>query len=180
VNTTSTNKTFNCGFDVLYYANNGSWICNLTVNNYPVTTNFNISSTILPLYAVNVTDGIEFSDVEAGLPSANITANITNFGNMPVNITLQGYAISIGDNIGMNCSDGTNITITNIRFSKNSTSTFPQKTQLNGSVQPLMLQMQKQTNITVISNTTYWQINPNPGSINRICDGHVIFSAEAP
>jgi len=128
---------------------------------------------------VNITDGINFGSVSAGFSSANITANATNFGNMPINITIQGYALVIGDNTGMNCSDGTNITITNIRFSTNSTANFSQKIPLNGSIQSLNFKINKQINSTQIYNTTYWQITPDPGYFSRICMGYVVFSAEA-
>jgi hypothetical protein len=181
VSSNTTSKTFLCAFDVYYYANNGTWNCNATVYNiYSYLANNITFAVIDPLYAVNLTEGIEFSEVAVGFPSVNITANITNFGNMPVNITIQGYAITVGDNTGMNCSDGTNITITNIHFSTNNTADFAQKRQLNGSIQSLRLQIQKQNNSTKILNTTYWQINPDPGSVGRMCDGHVIFNAEAP
>jgi hypothetical protein len=178
---TSVNKTYTCGFNVLYYANNGTWNCNVTViNNYSISASANISNIIDPLYAVNVTDGINFANVSAGFPSNNITANITNFGNMAINVTLQGYALVIGDNIGMNCSDHTNITITNIRFSTNNTADFSQKTPMSGSVQSLNFKINKQINATQIFNTTYWQVSPDPGIANRICNGYVIFSAESP
>jgi hypothetical protein len=172
---------FSCTFDVWYYANNGTWNCTINVyNNQSASASFNASTIINPLYAINLTDGIDFIDVSAGFPSDNVTVNITNFGNMPVNITIQGYDLVIGDTIGMNCSDATNINITNIRFSTNNTATFAQKNKMNGSIQSLNFQIKKQTNATPIFNTTYWQINPDPGTANRICTGYVIFSAEAP
>lgn len=177
-NTTAINKTFSCGFDVLYYANNGTWICNITVNDHPYSGAYNISSNILPLYALNLTDGLDFVNAESGFQSMNITANITNFGNMPINVTLQGYALVIGDAVGMNCSDDTNITITNIRFSTNSTANFNQKIPMNGSIQPLDFRINKQIDSNQISNTTYWQITPDPGVANRLCTGHVLFSAQ--
>ena len=177
----STHAMFSCSFDVWYYANNGTWVCNATVyNNQSISASANISTIIDPLYAVNITDGIDFANVSAGLPSNNITVNITNFGNMAVNVTLQGYALVIGDNNGMNCSDHTNITITNIRFSTNNTASFAQKIPMDGSIQSLNFKINKQTNASQIFNTTYWQVSPNPGTINRICNGYVIFSAESP
>jgi len=178
---TSVNATFNCGFNILYYANNGTWICNLTVyNNYSNNASTNISNYLQPLYALNVTDGVEFSNVPANSPSGNITVNITNFGNMDVNVSIQGYALVIGDNKGMNCSDGSTINITNIRFSTNNTANFQQKTPMNGAIQQLKLQVKKQTNGTQIFNTTYWQITPDPGVMNRICNGSIIFNSQAP
>jgi len=75
---------------VWYYANNGTWNCNVTVyNNYSNSGLMNVSSVIQPLYAVNITDGMSFNNVQSNIASNNITVNITNFGNMPVNVTLQ-------------------------------------------------------------------------------------------
>ena len=177
----STHDFFSCSFDVWYYANNGTWNCNITVHNNQSVSVYNMTNTSIdPLYAVNITDGIFFSNVSSNIPSNNVTVNITNFGNMPVNITIQGYALVIGDNTGMNCSDSTNINITNIRFSTNTALDFNQKTQMTGSIQNLNFQIAKQTNITPIFNTTYWQISPDPGTAYRICTGYIIFNAEAP
>ena len=177
---TSINKTFTCGFNVLYYANNGTWNCNVSVtNNYSISSSSNISNLVQSLYAVNVTDGIDFANAQSGFFSNNIIVNITNFGNMPVNVTIQGYALVIGDNVGMNCSDNKNITITNIKFSTNAADNFTQKTQMTGSIQSLNLKIAKQNSITMITNATYWQITPDPGIVNRFCSGYVIFNAEA-
>ena len=180
VSNTSINKTFECDFNVWYYANNGTWNCNVTVtNNYSISSSSNISNLVQSLYAVNVTDGIEFANAQAGFSSNNITVNITNFGNLPVNVTLQGYALVVGDNVGMNCSDHTNINITNIRFSTNVSDNFTQKTQMSGAIQSLNLKIAKQNTSTQIFNITYWQINPDPGPQGRVCGGYVIFNAEA-
>ena len=175
-----THDSFSCGFNVWYYANNGTWNCSIAVFNNQSASAFASNNTIIdPLYAVNITDGVEFANAQSGFISNNVTVNITNFGNMPVNVTLQGYALAIGDNIGMNCSDNTNITISNIRFSINASDNFNQKTQMSGAIQSLNLKIAKQINSTQIFNSTYWQITPDPGSKNRVCGGYVIFSAEA-
>ena len=180
-NTTLQNKTFSCGFYPWYYANNGTWYCNATItNNDSLSASNNTSTIIQSLYALNVTDGIDFGNVESEVSSLNVTANITNIGNMAVNITIQGYALAIGDNTGMNCSDNTNITITRIKFSKITTDDYATKTSLTGSVQNLNLQIPRQTNLTQMINTTYWQVSPDPGISTRICTGYVIFTAEVP
>ncbi|MGV8172147.1 MAG: hypothetical protein ACP5OA_05655, partial [Candidatus Woesearchaeota archaeon] len=96
--TTLSNKTFSCGFDVYYFANNGTWVCNASVYNVQGGVGHgNFSTIIAPLYALNVTDGISFGDVESGVASAEFIASISNLGNMPVNMTVQGYSIVIGD-----------------------------------------------------------------------------------
>jgi hypothetical protein len=178
INSTSTNKTFLCGFYAYYYASNGTWHCNATVSNgYAFSSIGNASTIVMALYAVNVTNGLIFGNVSADSPSSEFTANVTNFGNMPINITLQGYARTQGDNIGMNCSDNTNITITNIRFSLAS-SVFASKTSLTGAQQQSGLSMLRQTTLSQINNITYWQAQPDPGPRNRTCSGNIIFSAE--
>jgi len=180
-NTTLINRTFNCGFNVQYYATNGTWYCNATVtNNYSDSFTLENSTSIQPLYAINVTDGIDFGQAASGTPSLNITANVTNFGNMIINMTVQGYTLVIGDNVGMNCTDGTNITITRIKFSPSPSSNYAQKTAMSGSTQQLSLQIKKPINSTSIVNSTYWQIDPDPGIVNRICTGFILFSGESP
>lgn len=79
----------------------------------------------------------------------------------------------------MNCSDNTNITITNIKFAPQSGKTFLQKNALNGSIQSLNITLIKPTSLAAIFNTTHWQIMPDSGLSNRQCTGFIIFSAEA-
>lgn len=178
--TNSTSKIFLCGFDVYYHANNGTWICNATsYNSLHYSANNHTNATILPLYALNLTDGISFGNVEPNQESGEVTANITNIGNMPINMTLQGYAVSIGDSIGMNCSDNTNISIDRVKYSL-IPSAYVSKTSMNGAPQQLTLTMPKPTSTTPLLNATYWQVSPNPvlGSLVRNCTGFIIFSAE--
>jgi len=179
--TTATNKTFSCDFQVYYYANNGTWNCSAIVRDSTNLNGTDSNNTLInQLYALNITDGIGFGNVEPNNESAEITANITNIGNMPINLTLQGYAIFIGDNNGMNCSDGTNVSIDRIKYSL-VTSTYNSKDSLTGGLQQLTLMMPKPTSLTPVSNTTYWQIMPDPyvGSVSRYCSGYIIFSAES-
>ncbi|MEM4711089.1 MAG: hypothetical protein QXL18_04020, partial [Candidatus Woesearchaeota archaeon] len=174
-------KVFSCLFNVYYYANNGTWNCTaFAYNNQSVSSNLTNNTLINPLYALNVTDGLSFGNVESGFESSEIKANISNIGNMPINISVQGYAIYPGDAVGMNCSDGTNISIDSIRFSLTST-IYDLKNPLNGNVQNTSLKIQKQINTSTPINITYWQIKPNPflGSNSRYCSGFIIFNAEA-
>ncbi len=179
--TTANNKTFNCGFSVYYHANNGTWHCNATsYNNLSNSASANKSTIINPLYAVNISDGITFGDVEPNSASAELVVNMTNLGNMPINISVLGYARIIGDNYSMNCSDNTNLSIGAVRYS-NVTSSFLSKTSLTGTAQQLRLTMIKPTSTTPVLNYTYWQIMPDPyaGSASRYCEGYIIFSAES-
>ncbi|MBN2422491.1 hypothetical protein JXB41_04650, partial [Candidatus Woesearchaeota archaeon] len=186
---------YTCNFSVYYYAINGTWTVNVSVYddsymedpvNFSDFKDWMTNTTIIhPLYALNVTDGIDYGEMQllaAGDISANITSNITNFGNMPINVTVQGYGLSIGDGLAMVC-DQRNISIDDERFSVDADDNFAAKIALDGNIQTIGgLTIQKQTDPgTQMINVTYWQlyIDPNDSPFG-VCNGSVIFSAVAP
>ncbi|MGV8151072.1 MAG: hypothetical protein ACP5NV_05070, partial [Candidatus Woesearchaeota archaeon] len=69
---------------------------------------------------------------------------------------------------------------TNIKYSSSSGS-FASKTSLNGFIQPITLTIPKTTSILPVVNSTYWQVLPDPlfEIYERVCEGKIIFSAEA-
>jgi len=170
-----------CGFPVYYYANNGTWNCIVTVIDQAGKTGNNTNTTtIYPLYALNVTDGIDYGNVAVEEWSVNKTANITNFGNMPLNVSVEGYGANRGDGLAMNCSVNGNITVGMERFSIADVD-WTSMTSLTSAPQNLSgLTLSKQTVPgTQIINTTYWQlyvnVSNNPAGN---CTGYILFSAE--
>jgi hypothetical protein len=184
-NASSSNYTgwFVCTFDVLYYSNNGTWYCNVTAMDNANKTGSRVgNTTFLPVYALNVTDGIDYGNVAVEGTSVDILANITNLGNMGINVTVEGYGIRKGDGLAMNCTANGNITVDNERFALTSGVSWDDKTPLTSGVATKIvnLTMPKQTlPDTYITNNTYWQlyIPPNPAGN---CSGFVIFTAIAP
>ncbi len=173
-----------CNFSVLYYANNGTWTCNVTAMDTYNKTGANTNNTVIyPLYALNVTDGIDYGNVAVEDYSTTVTANVTNFGNLPINISVEGYGAARGDGLAMTClafgSPSGNITVDNERFSAQNVA-WGSKTALTSSAQNITgLTISKQTvPSTPMVNSTYWQlyIPPNPGGN---CTGYVIFQAES-
>jgi len=170
-----------CDFNVIYYANNGTWMCNATVIDNASTNGTGMGNgTFYPVYALNVTDGIDYGNAAVESFAGNVTANITNLGNMPINITVEGYGAGRGDGLAMNCSLGGNITVSNERFATANVA-WALKTPLTGNSQPLSnLTMLKQNSTALITNSTYWQLyidsTNNPGGN---CTGNIIFSAVA-
>jgi len=174
-----------CSFDAWYYANNGTWMCNVsTENSWNYTNSGNGSTVFYPVYALNVSDGIDYGGVavyDFSIPDR--AANITNLGNMGINITVEGYGTKQGDGLAMNCSLNSNITVDNERFSLNNVTAWAAKTPLvstPGGILVNGLTMPKQTlPNTYITNSTYWQlyVPPNPAGN---CTGNVIFTAIAP
>jgi len=170
----------------MYYANNGSWICNVSVSNSYTSVNPNFTGTgygttyLYPVYAINVTDGIDYGGVaveDYSMPDK--VANLTNLGNMGINITVEGYAVTRGDGLAMNCSLAGNITVDNEKFSVVPAQAFSSKTSLISTIGGIAipgLTMPKQTNANLSRNSTYWQlyVPPNPAGN---CTGYVIFTA---
>lgn len=181
--TTGNEGWFVCAFDVLYYANNGTWMCNATIVDMSNYTNSASGTTIFsPVYALNVTEGIDYGNIAVEEYSVNATANITNIGNMLINVSVEGYGARRGDGLAMNCSLGGNITVSNQRFAASDVN-WTSKTSLSNTAQMLQnLTMSKQNNSENLSfNSTYWQIYIN--STNNPagnCTGYVIFTAVAP
>ncbi|MFH1174185.1 MAG: hypothetical protein V1725_03575 [archaeon] len=183
---------YTCAFDVYYHANNGSWNCTVWAHdiqgsfaghlNY--TTNATNKTTILPLYALNVTDGIDYGELAVGETSDDVEANVTNFGNMAINLTVQGYGQTRGDNLGLICNSthsDWNISVDHEAVSLQAAQAFATMMALTGSVQTIAdITMPKKVTTDII-NTTYWKLNI-PTTINPygVCEGWIIFSAIAP
>ena len=171
-----------CGFNVYYYANNGTWNCNVTAKDNQSKTNWRQNSTyIYSLYALNVTDGIDYGNAAVEEYTQNTTANITNFGNMAINITIEGYGAVRNDGLAMNCSLGGNISISNEKYALIDVD-YATKTALTGSSQLIPgLTMPKQTDSTQIINTTYWELYVSSNNVpGGNCSGNVLFTAIAP
>jgi hypothetical protein len=178
-----------CSFDVVHYSNNGTLICNVTVSNSYTVINPNFTgkgfgTTIFyPVYALNITDGIDYGGVaveDYSMPDR--TANITNLGNMRLNLTVEGYGTVRGDGLAMNCTLAGNITVDNEKVSAIPATTYPLKTSLTSTPGGIMipgLTIAKQNSSTMITNSTYWQlyVPPNPAGN---CTGYIIFTAVSP
>ena len=166
---------------MLYYALNGTWTCNATVhdNSSINATDWNWT-TINSMLALNIsTTLLDYGNMDVGDTSVNKTLNVTNIGNLDINVSLRGYGATEGDGLAFVCSIG-NITVDNERYSLNSSHIWGQKTQLTAGFQPVQnLTIQKQDTPGVLkTNTTYWQvyIPPNPAGE---CNGTIVFQAES-
>ncbi len=176
---------YTCAFNVWYYANNGSnWLCNATVrDNYNFTSSGQNSTSIQGFYALNVTSLIDYGNMVLADFSPNVSVNISNIGNLRINVSVLGYGGSnkaAGTNYSMFCQFG-NITIDNERFSVNSSADFNAKTNLSSYSQNVSgVSIPKTVNGVALVNTTYWQLYTSP--VNNpfgLCNGTVEFTASA-
>ncbi|MBC8495593.1 hypothetical protein H8D36_05540, partial [archaeon] len=182
----ATIKSVSCAFQTLYYANNGTWYCNITTNDGNLTDN-NFNMTIIsPLYAVNITPTLlDYGDVPLGANSANMTINVTNLGNMPINVSVWGYggtnSNSSGGDLSFMCNQEGNITIGYERYTTNMSQIFTDKTSLTSGPALLPMTISKQTQpATQIINNTYWETQiDTTNNPKGTCNGTIIFTAEA-
>lgn len=172
---------YSCSFQVNYFANNGTWYCNVSVNDSLAYKDDGTNTTgVNKLYALNVTDVIDYGNLSVTDTSNNITATVTNFGNTDINVSVLGYGLTQGDGIGLVCSVGTNISIENQRFSSNPADDWAAKTQLAITNQDVGATLTQQTDdVTAVTQNTYWQlyVPPNPFGV---CNGTVRFTATVP
>jgi len=169
-----------CSFTLAYFANNGSWSCNVTAEDtYGFTDSADNSTIINALYALNVTDVIDFGDLAVMETSDNITVNITNFGNMDINVSVLGYGMMEGDGIGLVCEHGDNISVENERFSGYDVP-WENKIPLASTAQDMNITIPQATEeINPVIWSSYWQLYVPPNPFGE-CSGTIRFTATAP
>jgi hypothetical protein len=171
---------YTCSFTLAYFANNGSWSCNVTAEDtFGFTDSANNTTSINALFALNVTDVIDFGDLAVTETSSNITANITNFGNMDINVSVLGYGEVEGDGVGLVCEHGGNISVENERFSGIEVP-WDNKIPLAATAQDMNItipQATEESNPEIWSS--YWQLYVPPNPFGE-CNGTIRFTATAP
>jgi hypothetical protein len=170
---------------VQYYANVGPWSCNVTATDDYAFNNvsrqqWNINHTFInPYFALNVTSLIDYGNLAVGDISTVQQANITNFGNTNINVSLYGYGNVTGDGLAMYCEVG-NISVQNQKFNLIGGGDVSLYTNLSSTAQQVPgLTIFQQTNDSQrVVNQTYWLLYVPPNPFGR-CNGTVVFQAEA-
>jgi hypothetical protein len=178
-----------CTFNVWYYARPGIWNCTVFVND-SINWNASNSDTILlqELMAVNLPDQIDYGTVNATYVSLERIANVSNAGNVRINLSLDGYAVRRYDNLSMNCSLGTikNISIMHEKYNLTAptpgilslTSAADYYTNLtsNATIKRFELSSRQNDNFDDAINSTYWRIYV-PIGVAGTCGGNIVFGA---
>ena len=179
---------YSCTFDVWYYANASVWNCTVTANdsyNWQHKNSDNI--TISPLLALGLPDIIQYGTVNATYVSDENVTNVTNLGNVPVNLSLNGYAWTPGDGNAMNCTLGAikNISIEHEKY--NLTASTPGDLVLvqaignytnlttNPVIKEFSLDFRHNENVNEAWNYSYWRIYV-PLGVAGTCQGNIIFA----
>ena len=181
-------RTYNCNLTLNYNAAAGNWTCNATVMDNATITGSGFSyTTINDLLAIGVDDLIDFGDLAVLNTSPNIPFNVTNYGNLPLNLTAYGYGATENDSAAVICDQG-NISIQNLFVSANFTDiTAPIGTNLMIPLNSSNATRKLITNLTVIpynlsleaaTNTTVWRLFASGvNTPSGLCNGTVVFTA---
>jgi hypothetical protein len=178
-----------CTFQVYYYANPGVWNCTVNVTDFSNFQEDVSNSTSIPqLLAIGLPDTINYGTINATSVSNENITNVTNYGNVKINLSLEGYARTYGDGLAMNCSLGSNGTIP-IGFEKynltNSMSGELSLIQFNNNytnlttnpvVKRYELNFRQNDTYNEAINSTYWRIYV-PIGVAGNCTGNILFGA---
>ena len=178
-----------CSFDVWYYANSGEWNCTVKAfDNLSIEGSNSDTTSINPLLSIGIETVVDFGIVDVNKVSSEAIINVTNFGNVKINLSLSGYAFEEGDGLAMNCTLGAikNISIDYEKY--NLTASNPGQLSLtefenlytnltsNPVVEEFNLNYRQNDTVNKATNETYWRIYV-PTGVAGTCQGNIVFAA---
>jgi len=176
----------NCSFEVFYYANPGSWTCQIVLEDEnSASKNDTDTTSVNELLAVGLIDSVDFGVVNLEEVSSELVLNVTNYGNVLVNLSLSGYGSSEGDNLSMDCLSG-NITVGFIKYNLtdsvggtlNYTHFSGNYTNLTSSpyVNEFNINYRQDDTENEAIDETYWRTYV-PDAVAGTCSGTIVFGA---
>ncbi len=182
VTLSGTDNNYSCSFDVWYYANNATWTCALTAQDTSnLTSSDEINTSIDALVAFNLTSVIDYGELQASNVSDEQTLTLFNLGNVPINITVEGFGGVRHDNFSMTCGADGNISVDEERYSATNHAYAQMVPLTNDSVLVAnftLFQRTQDNGHTTDSNMTFWRMRVPFGSFSA-CSGSIIVSALA-
>ncbi|MBU0758242.1 MAG: hypothetical protein KKF44_09310 [Nanoarchaeota archaeon] len=175
------NIDFNCTFDMEYYALNGTWECNITAVDYINTTNTSkITTEVNQLLAIGIIPTVlDYRDLKINeISGTDILANVTNYGNVKLDMELFGYAVVETDNLSMDCTTGS-IGSAQQRFNLTQFGSWDDMSQLKGKLEPNAIDdfdLEPGYEGFVSYRMTYWKLKI-PEGVGGTCNGKIVFTA---
>lgn len=182
-----TQAQFNCTFQIEYYAEPGTWTCQVNAtDNYTASTLAQDTSTLNTLLAIGVNSPLEFGEINATEVSDEKTANVTNYGNTPINLTLEGYGATPADGNSMECGE-TDISINYTKFNLTSSNPGPLTPSqfealyenLTSTPTTKTFNLNSRQNDLAnddAMNQTFWRVYL-PMGVSGPCTGNIVFGA---
>jgi hypothetical protein len=178
-----------CKFYIWYYANSQDWNCTINVtDNLTASSKQGDISFINPLLALGLDSLVNFELSGGEVVTDESLLNVTNYGNVKINLSLSGYAFEAEDGYAMNCSEGEirNISIDYEKFNLTAAnmgsitlSEFEARyTNLTSSpdIKEFNLDYRKNDVTNDAVKNTYWRIYV-PSEITGNCQGNIVFGA---
>ncbi len=172
----SDTSSFNCLFNVYFFANSGTWECNVTAQITENTSNVT-TATMNELLAIDIHENsIDFGNLEINqnTGTTDYTSLIKNNGNVMFNVTTKAYAVTEEDGSAMQCTQN-NISIENLKYSTTASTVYSSKIASSQDGNNISINLNKQTNgaVTIPTNTTiYWGFGiPISPVVSGTCNG---------
>lgn len=172
----ATSRLVVCSFDLSSKARAGSWYCYLNSTDSGGLTGFykNISQ-VEPFYAINLTpDFISYGSWKVGEITDDVAISIDNLGNSPIDITLEGYAVSPYDGLAMACGVG-NISISDHKYSLTNGELFANMISLTSNPALVDINLAAPTQYVSSKKDLFWKTKL-PSPLNGSCDGNVVIT----
>ena len=191
----STRAVCDCRFAMQYYANDTVWRCNISITDKGGTgrpgqvLNFTRTgadtTTVTKLLALDTpTTMIDYGNLSVTQISAAIQRNVTNAGNVDLNLTFRGFGGEndsiTNDTFAMVCNYG-NISFGYHRYIAGLNVSFSEMTNLTNQTVNTNFTLPQRTNDAPVGirkdiNETYWRLEI-PLSVGGLCNGTIIFGA---
>jgi hypothetical protein len=176
-----------CTFNVWYYANAGQWKClAVATDNLSIPGNSSYSTNINELLSIGVDSNLTYSLVGFRNVSNQGVINITNYGNVKINLSLAGFARTEGDGLAMNCTQGEipvyfekfNLTSSNVSaINLTQFESIYVNLTSNKRARKFDLNYRQNDTFNEVMNTTYWRIYVPQQRIGGMCSGNILIGA---
>jgi len=175
-----------CGFFVEYYSDPGAWQCLVSISdNMSLMKNSTDETNVNELLAIGLENRLDFGKIDALKVSDEGILNVTNYGNVKVNLSLSGYGLVEEDGYAMSCEMGT-IEINSLKYNLTDSilgdltlgqfeGNYTNLTN-NSVVKEFNLDYRTNDEINDRINTTYWRIYV-PTGVAGTCNGTIVFGA---
>jgi hypothetical protein len=183
---TANQAMVNCTFDIEYYSQAGLWTCQVNATDSYSTTIIQTDTTqINTLLAIGADSPMEFGIIDATKVSPEKTTQVINYGNVPINLTLNGFGETPLDGNAMECgaediiigymkfnltaSNSSNLTLAESEIIYENLTSSPTTKEFNLNF--------RQDDITNdASAATYWRVYV-PQGVSQSCSGNIVFGA---
>ncbi len=174
----ATSAFYECAFLLPYYARAGNWSCTFRAeDDMGFGSLGSASSSVETLYAFNLSpSGIAYGLLLPGEISDDVPVVVTNLGNSPLDMALEGYAQVPGDGLALVCDVG-NTSIEDERYALSGGALFESMAPLTPApVQVDAFDLEPRNDSFAGQRTLYWKVRlgvPQKGG----CSGFVTFTA---